>query len=460
MDALVEGLRWFFAALRVGDGRLSAAGQALIEEAPILEKYMRRSRAADDYATSTEVMKSDPGTAEALPHVIVSLVSSQEVPMSIGPRHVSLVQAMPRLVTGPEPFALGGDVTLVLRTHPPSRWRLGLPEVVSALELRASRFRDVDAVTAVELATEISRLGLYVQGAPVRLPAPTPGAARPLGVEIKLGGQAHESTPNFVELDRETPPAVRTALGLVGVEGRLLRLTPAGGRRLVAEVQLDDGTAPTVASFAGRRLHTFGAPTGWRNDGAWTIAGAELAGAVTRLTVEPDLGMAGVPTARPEGLSEETPSARFFSGPRDDHMNPRRRPARRYATRDEVALRVEVATEDDTTRNELADLVRVFVTFFWGQSFYHFTGRGHTGDSNSPRELWDLALSPPVRVSHTSTERPGADGKVSKVHFGTLDLSATLMQYVDRTVSAPGSDDAWFVVPADFVETDDLASPA
>lgn len=455
VDALIAELRAYFT--------WGAFAPTLAAEAPTIRKYLTRTVGEQVYETSVRILKADPGVSEQLPHILVSVTSDEGQPFSIGPPLVGLVQFMPRLRTRPGPFDLSRGGVLALRSHPPSVQRLRRGPIISELEIRPNRFPTPTAVTALELAEELNALMLYFRASAVPpdppeppIPAPEPPSP-PTMVEIAVGGMRGEGTPNFIEIAPGTTPLVRTALGLGLIDGELVEVAQDLVRpRMIARVRFGaEAQAAALAAgptgLVGRSM-VFGTGPSYPNEGTFTVtAAAEDVGS-------PGYWMLGYENRYGRSEQMERP-VRVFLPERDDHRNLLRPPMMRSVTRDAIGLKVEVVTDDEQTRNELTDLVKTFVTFYWGRTFFALYGRGADPSSRAAaaREHWDVVYQPSVHASRSTVERPGE--RVNKIWVGQLDVNVTLHHYLDREILVDGTEQGWFIEDADlsYAGSDGLA---
>lgn len=121
-------------------------------------------------------------------------------------------------------------------------------------------------------------------------------------------------------------------------------------------------------------------------------------------------------------------------GQLDNSFNATRAPANRYHMAAEVQVNIDVITPDPNLREELADLIYSWATFWLERDFFELQGRTwQAEDVNIPAEWYHVIVHQEVAVGQAQeTPRPG-DGS-DKVHVQRVTVPVTTFQYIDRPV--------------------------
>lgn len=394
-------------------------------EIPTIEKYAIMATGLSPYETALEVVRKYPDTLTRLPHVAVLATSGQEIPLSVGPPLLGAVQEPPRIVAlRPGPYTLQDGDTLVVRTKPK-----GVVQT-SNLVFSAGRFLDIAGATAAEVAQAINEQALYVFARSVTI-----GGQEYL--QIETGGPYGKGTPNEIEVLPASTANVltQTEFGksfsgsqIDAVSKPILRaITGIGGNFLPTD--------------AGKYITVTGSSNSYFNDGRFPISDVISS---TQLRYE-----------NKYGISEPSFTGTFFIGERDDSTNNARVPKNRFAYLWDVDVQIHVITDDDIVRDETADLVTSFFTFFAEQKFFTLLGRS-TLDPTIAGEHYQISFKRDMRSTSESEVPRGESGK-DKAYVDTYSFGCSVSQYIDRDVrvqSGPHEGEGW-TIEGDEVELDE-----
>lgn len=124
----------------------------------------------------------------------------------------------------------------------------------------------------------------------------------------------------------------------------------------------------------------------------------------------------------------------FSAGQSDNFLNTARRPRNRYHMAGDVTVNVDVISVDPNTRQELADLIYSWATFWIERDNFEIQGRTWDDeDVNAPEEWFHVVFKQEVSMgANSEVPRPG-DGK-DKLHIQRVTVPVTTFLYLDREV--------------------------
>jgi len=126
-------------------------------------------------------------------------------------------------------------------------------------------------------------------------------------------------------------------------------------------------------------------------------------------------------------------------------------PFNRYHQAMSLDIAIEVVSEDENIRTELADLVWSFFTFYMDERDYMFLGRT-IFDPSIPNETYQVIIKPdPSMAGESEVPRPGGDER-DKLYVNRLNVPVTTLWYTDRAVVSSGGTP--FYLDADGVQYD------
>lgn len=473
-----------------------------LEERPRIEKYQFGFGAGlDPYETVVNIVRRHPDVLEALPHVAVLATSGAWRPLGFGPPLLGAVQDLPRVESGVEPYALVagpsgrtgtiavvGDGAMTLTVTGVGPFLVGHVGAQITFTGVVGRNAGAFVITALNSANEIvfwnefgtaetlATLATWVIGdnasvelhvrttpdgfnakvdrvvfRPVDFPTAAPITAasatdvvrvynnRALyshaethtsetGVRILAGGPAGGyGAPNQVEVASGTTTSLLTALTL-GRTGTGDSMTVSG-----STVTLTDAGAAFVAADVGRYI---------------TIAGSDLASNNGRFLVTARAATT-VSFTNGDGQAEASFTGTWFIGLRDDTTNVLRPAKNRYAYTWDLQIEIQVLTEDENIRTELADLVGSFFSFWLEQRHFQLLGRSVLDDTVAD-EHYQIVIKPGVR-SGQETEVPRAEDPRDKIYVAAFSVDVTTTMYLDRDVEHPSVPDVpWTVKGSDL----------
>jgi hypothetical protein len=391
-DVLIHELRQYFAnSAQTGARRL---------ELPTIEKYATFGDGNDPFATAVSIVRRMPDRPETLPHIAVTSSTGTERKVSIGPPYVATVVDTPVLVgTLAAPFALTPRDKLVLEfQHQRHTWA----ETVYFTDSRFPTAAPIGEATAIDVARVING---QLQSA--RAQVRTSGTDTYVDI-VATGDVRRAAVPFTCEVHPDSRGADIT-LGLArrgAVENILTSPLPT----LVA------APGSWTTADVGRWLHVRGSNTPYFNDGRFLV-----------LAVNEDGSEA---TLNHRHVREElSTDAEWFIGAQVSSLT--RTPKLRFVQGMNLAVQIDVYTEDENTRGELVDLVTSFFSFFLEQRHYTFAGRADFGSTTAPTEFYQIVIQPPVRASAEAEVPRTVDG-VGKLYVNSFTVEVTTTMYVDR----------------------------
>lgn len=393
-DVFVLELRKFMESAQVSATRRT--------ELPTIEKFTTFGDGSDPFSTVARVVQKYPNLAERLPHIAVTAASGRERKVGPGIPITALVQEAPRVTTPEsEPFALedGDSLAFFITTKRRSHQTVA-SSFVETITFAADRFPTGDPIneaTAADVARVINEQARYLRA-----------RASAGQVIIELKGTP---TPLSIEVHESSSSNALTAFGL-GRSGVLDEIDAAGAPNIVLVSATDDFSSEDV----GRFVVLSDSGYAFRNNGRFPITAATD----DTLTI----------TNR-YALDEPITEARWFIGYRDDYKNPERPPMRRYTLAWKLSVNIDVLCHEENTRNELADLVLSFFSFFVEEKYYTFWGRTPFQGQTAQGEHFQVILQPGVRTTaENEIPRPG-DG-TNKVFVIGFSVDIDLFWELDR----------------------------
>ena len=421
-----------------------------VSELPTIEKYNVPTDSTDPLETVVQVLRKNPGVLERLPHIMVMATQGRQLPMSIGTPLLAAVQDAPRIVsTLAEPYNLAypgisppiDGQTLAIMTQPGMGSK---PVKTSTYQFLASRFADITAATAAEVAEAINEQALYAQASVV----PVGGGN---GVQLETGGPYGKAMPNQIEVLSTSAPWVVAAFGFAKTGGGASCVL--GGT--APNLTLTDPAGTFAAGDVGKYLVVKGSTTPFYNDGRFLITAVTSA---TQLTFTSRYGV-------PESFNAGTT---YFIGARDDAFNPARPPKNRYVYAWDLTAQIEIVAPagGDQIRTELMDLVGSFFTFWLEEKYFTFLGRS-VADPVVPSavgqsESYQIVLKSDASITGEN-EVPRPDDSKDKLQINGYSLNVHTTMYLDRDVlrvGGPNVGTPWTVESTDFTEDDTLPQPS
>lgn len=138
----------------------------------------------------------------------------------------------------------------------------------------------------------------------------------------------------------------------------------------------------------------------------------------------------------------------FTAGQTDDWNNTTRPPANRYHQGSTVTINVDILTTDRNTRQELADLVYGWGTFWLERTNFELTGRSWTNEAVQGEYYHCIAHQEVSFGAKSEVNRP--QDQKDKVHIQRVTIPFTTYYYLDRNVVAP--DGSNYILEEDDVE--------
>jgi hypothetical protein len=123
-------------------------------------------------------------------------------------------------------------------------------------------------------------------------------------------------------------------------------------------------------------------------------------------------------------LDQADMSSDYTTGPRS--------PVRRCMTAGDGVLNIDVVSDDLNTRNDLADLVFQFFTFYMERQYFQWVGRSYQDEDLDPAEYYHIVLERKFAWSgEYSTARQGGE-QFAQVYSVRGSVPVIVMDYVNR----------------------------
>jgi len=124
----------------------------------------------------------------------------------------------------------------------------------------------------------------------------------------------------------------------------------------------------------------------------------------------------------------------FTVGQSDTYTNPANPPRNRYGMSADLVVNIDVISDDLNTKQELADLVLSFFTYYMEKRSFQFFGRSYFERGLDPEEWFHISFGGQFSWSgETSTSRPGQEG-YDRIYSARGSMPITVIDYIDKQV--------------------------
>jgi hypothetical protein len=112
-------------------------------------------------------------------------------------------------------------------------------------------------------------------------------------------------------------------------------------------------------------------------------------------------------------------------------------PRNRYFTAADMVINIDVVSDDINTKQELADLVYAYFTYYTEKRFFQLLGRSYFQRGLDPEEWYHIIFKGEFNWSgETSIPRPGQEG-YDRIYSVRGSVPITIIDYVDKRLEQP-----------------------